>query len=933
MTTTASFTLPSYVEGEILPNLAETYAVIEAQNKNPEPCEANLDLLKRTGVTIAQQPIPIVPELLQHIEQERALLHETYPAIAAQGIVGLRMRTKTGKTKTDQLHAPLLFTKEALSMDMAVAEAIAGTFIEPPIDPATEEFFPVPSPFIREPDDEEPVEGPLSFFDVSTDVPVIALVAITPVVITMFPHSSAIHESMKKLFNGSEGMKNKYKRTPQIGPELTQVLTNSKYQVTMTLYPGEVLVTYTWMPMSLSRHVKPDDESDEPEAPAQPYIVKLVAFDRLKKGHKRRSAWTRVLAANGTFSAGQFNEVLYHKRYPAIEVADDAPAPEITLATAQPVDMPFLTGEKAGGPPKAKRKTVLPEEPAAEDSADKSSPIKQPTKISASSKLDSANAELEALRGEINGLDPLVWDPKHEEKVNEFAELQQPEKAVNFIRAIATLAKRVSDAKTAQADKLPLVKERLSDCRELLDAMDDLPEDAKAEIKRREGCATKLMAIEALTHNLIGETTALEKLHTSLMELTSQIEKRKAKLSEKKKRGRETDSPIEFVIEEVDESELDPDVIADRKIWAPLLRDMGTKLAAFNTMATAQKAAVPYYNKFRIELMRHIEYGKTVKAALEKDPSFEPEPLDCTLMNAYYTVLQNANDNYIAQTKKRSTTAGAKPKVKHGKINCKECGENRINFGGEGMCKECYTEFVVAQRLDNIHEREGRLHKLAEMEARNMGQDDEELGPHQTALQIYEPISEEIQIAYDEFAVVNATYAKWEVLKSLFEKAEAMLPVCANSNDDDAYSEGDESDHNNVRILDDDEENSDMSSYSRSSEENGRVHKKHDADEEDDEKESIRHDLIMAILRLPVSTLRAELLRYYVQDRLVLLREKLDDLKNIKQVHTLLITNLDPPMPPFEHHDCFLTYKDAMSEMFLLSVPKINTIKVITKDV
>jgi hypothetical protein len=317
-----------------------------------------------------------------------------------------------------------------------------------------------------------------------------------------------------------------------------------------------------------------------------------------------------------------------------------------------------------------------------------------------------------------------------------------------------------------------------------------------------------------------------------------------------------------------------------------------------------------------------------------RDPSLS---VDVTLYVAYgkalkeiYSITKKHNHSTNSNTNTTQSIPPPPPQVKM--IKCADCDKRARAFLESDLCKTCYTETTIEPILEKFDDRADYLARLAKRE-------EEQDGPMNKLYEEYVDVHEELSRAFTSFKVPNSSAKAWEKLRDLMTKSDAMLPKTENDNDDEEefnskdgegivlHSDEEEDEEEEEEEEDEDEDDESSSSASRSK-------KRRKQSSSNEEADSLAHNTLLTLQRIPVLSIRESILDDYANERYILVREQLKRLDEVKEVYGFTVQSISksaqgdeaPECEPEEWHTYYLKRNDAVHQANEISVPdKIKT--------
>ncbi len=330
---------------ELLAAVASTHDSLRAKLEDEEYDtmeDASFSAMTVDNINIKEHPKAV----LDAWEQYKKL----QPDVAKLGILGIEAVCKKGRVL-----ATVSLTKDALETDRRVLEAITPYM---PKGEDGQQVSTVPAPYFCH----SPCDTQWRYARGTSSVKLVALVALTSCYIKIIPHSSGKREEWRDRTIGGKTDPRFVPTDNLLSADMCNALNMSKY-INNQMVAGDVLVISAGMPFCIT-----------PAAENAEYVVKLVSFEVLSKGHKRRTAWTKTvregMGASTLFEGGDFYIKSFSKQEPPTAdtwLCKPAAAQEITWLTG--VDEKSLKKEEERKKKEAMKKSE-DDEKKDEDSSD-----------------------------------------------------------------------------------------------------------------------------------------------------------------------------------------------------------------------------------------------------------------------------------------------------------------------------------------------------------------------------------------------------------------------------------------------------------------------------------------------------------------------------------------------------------------------------------
>ncbi len=953
-------------KGFQLPPLDKLHADnVVAFNLIKESSEKGDDLgdFHKIGFTIGRTAIEGVtnqePILTNVIQKYKKVQKD----VAALGILSGEARVKEGTMQRMYCSSALSF--EALNLDHD-ALALVRPFLEK--EPEGTTYMQIPSPYFFGSENDSlwrHIHAPES-------CKYVAITAITAFSITMVAHSKALFDEWDQLIAGGKGDPIQHPKSHILSTYMQEALTEKFNDLSFDITAGQTIITHRSMPLKLG-----------PVEEAKDFIVKTSVFELVKTNKTRYDSWEGTLE-KGRWTVGHFDEQFFYKLFTPIETFDSK---DFLMKIATPDQVPWLTvkpkpvagsakkqpaivmsdvdeqkkndnnsndknndSDNDGDKKKTDKKTSKKQQREESDkqSSSSSSPSSSPsvtkkTKTATTTTTKKSNGYQEAkqkytqLKEQIAKLNPLVWNPafevKADEKNGECDESSNGNSVKKFNSALATLAKKISEAQKHE-QTLPGALEKLDKIQTLLDEIDAIADKNGKEDTSLASRVTKLSKLKAAKNNLWpSESKMIDSLLADSENLKTTIEKRKvateAKNKEKKRArndeeatgngsshgsgGGATEQVI--IIPEINEDELDPQIVTGVKEYGPLIKKYNQMAKDYEKMTQHldHPGLHELYRKFAQEDARII--GEVRKKV---------ESVDLALYVAYGSALETIYE----QKKNGGKTVATETAAVKKKLECNSCHEKRFNFDESGYCKECYVQEVVMPWHIKVGKREELLAKLSRKEA-------DQKGPHHTTKKKWEQLSEQLERVIEKLDNANSGPSVWQKFRSLQQQAEEMLPKMEGSdNDDDEDGEDyddDEEDESGDSMIDDgplpnsvlslknlpdDEEEAKFSDEESDKKSKKKKHKSDDSD--------LAHQTLLTMAKLPVEKLHKDLLKWYVDpEQHSAIKAELEKVKDTKEIYGIKLESQNPDDKddePTYHHEFFLDRSEAAKLKRLLHV-------------
>ena len=538
---------------------------------------------------------------------------------------------------------------------------------------------------------------------------------------------------------------------------------------------------------------------------------------------------------------------------------------------------------------------------------------------SVSSPFEKVRAKHEEIKARIAKLDPRVWSNKGTnattvQKYESTIHDDSDKKALkNYAKSLATLEDRVTAAEK-DTTTLPALLKSLEEIQTILS---DTTKMAPLKSATRTRLLNAYEKLSKTQENLVGKTKDIADLLTELQGI-------EASTTPKTKKSTNTDTTksssfssskksgsLQIVVPQIDVDALTPYVIASAdgpSGYQAVIRSYMADGSKFQTLVQASNLPelTSLYEKW-------VEKRKELSTLHQQNVRSDepPQPLDVTLYVAYGEALRKIFED--TQQQNNPTTSaplgggvgvgGNTTKTVLKNITCSKCESRRKPFNGTTMCRDCWKDDHLEPLIESIEQRADYLSrqvtKEQEAEAMEVDEDGDQVldsrGPKEKIYDEYCDISEKIYEAKEKFEKPNASESTWEKLKALLAKADALLPTIpgtiVNEEDDENYEEDEDVDdfmqHSSESSEASESSEESVSSSSASSKKN--KSKKRDRNEEDD---SLAHRTLLMIHRLPVQSIREDLLKEYSKGHYVLVNERLKSLEDIKEIWGVKITEV-----------------------------------------
>jgi hypothetical protein len=575
--------------------------------------------------------------------------------------------------------------------------------------------------------------------------------------------------------------------------------------------------------------------------------------------------------------------------------------------------------------------------------------ITEPKKMASSAKLSTFSdcvVKHAELKDRIAKLDQRVWanGGKNSDTVNKYETtlngMSDKKDIANYGKSLATLEKRIFDAENDT--ELPKVLALLEEIRTILDDPEKTRHIKGTSLKPARAKYEKFKSTE---QNLIGEIKAIEKFLVHLQQLADNVASTtstpKTNISSKpsaKKEAAVSEPPVESLV--LDVPQIDVDTLTPHLIdhadgpdgYKAIIQMYQSDSTAISIMVQSLKndQVTALYQKWSDERKR---INVQVLEA-RRDPSLS---VDVTLYVAYgkalkeiYSITKKHNHSTNSNTNTTQSIPPPPPQVKM--IKCADCDKRARAFLESDLCKTCYTETTIEPILEKFDDRADYLARLAKRE-------EEQDGPMNKLYEEYVDVHEELSRAFTSFKVPNSSAKAWEKLRDLMTKSDAMLPKTENDNDDEEefnskdgegivlHSDEEEDEEEEEEEEDEDEDDESSSSASRSK-------KRRKQSSSNEEADSLAHNTLLTLQRIPVLSIRESILDDYANERYILVREQLKRLDEVKEVYGFTVQSISksaqgdeaPECEPEEWHTYYLKRNDAVHQANEISVPdKIKT--------
>jgi hypothetical protein len=501
----------------------------------------------------------------------------------------------------------------------------------------------------------------------------IALVALTPTLVTYIPHANEHADPWNTFAKQNKAGSIFYNKEASATLDAAVDLL-----VCTPLDPGEVFITHAGMPLQISG----------PEDSTIPPLVQTVITEPTDAKKKRSFFWNACLK-NGIFDNKKVENVTGFDLYQSSAVQKlgekyDKPIFEV----AQQGDVPWLTIAV-----EAKSKKRVDGAPSVSEAKGKKTSsskgfIKPP--------LAEAYGQHAILETRISKLNPAGWQVKwakpsseHRSKIQGNDNKADSRTIKQYKDTLATLERHVTEAEKVQ-DDVPIIMDLLGKIETMLKNLEFAESDkaGRRGQKAREGDLEKLRNGPHLMHN----REEVEKLYKQVLDLDMAVKaKREEVVNVSRPTGRKrTAATAALDIEPVDEDALEEHLLTGKDVF-DYWKLCKTEMSKFQTLTQAinTNAMQSLFDGFKEGIE---DIATRVKETLQAGTDPDELVVDCKKLRAYNDALTRIHNAQSELPDAVGSDSKKQASVKT-KRECKSCGKVKIDYQ-KGHCYDCYLSVV-----------------------------------------------------------------------------------------------------------------------------------------------------------------------------------------------------------------------------------------------
>jgi len=509
-----------------------------------------------------------------------------------------------------------------------------------------------------------------------------------------------------------------------------------------------------------------------------------------------------------------------------------------------------------------------------------------------------ATALYDSLIARIAALDPKAWNSAHAKKAtDDYAVLSKQsarssKEVTRFGKLLATLAKRVTEAETWQATKLPEMMNSIKDLRARLTKISNGGGLSAGISKRVLGNSVHLTELEKCTSNLVSKAKKLAERVEAIEKLEQDVVKkseRKASKPSKPKQSaapaatKQQQPPMAKVIDvpTIAVAELTPNVLVGQPAWSVPIKEVFSLQPVFLTIVTANPdnlALKAFWDKYLL-------CATTIQRAIRACEDKATFAIDVAEITAYGRAMQEIQTAYTAKPSSSSAVARAVSE----KGTCVICEQGPMAIFAKGACRTCYAEDIAATQVGEIEDRMLHLNTAVKREIKDRRRQGlTTAGPEEMRYEVLQKMHVKLVERRDKLGNKGSTVAvTLKAFNDMLEKMDGMLPTAVKMVIDDEDEDGDvdsksvvaadegsaESSSEKVPefeqqpLISGDEASASSSAESSEYVDTGSPEGKRKKHKKSKKTEGLAHDTLMIMHAYPVTSVRDTLLEQYAKGR------------------------------------------------------------------
>jgi len=510
-----------------------------------------------------------------------------------------------------------------------------------------------------------------------------------------------------------------------------------------------------------------------------------------------------------------------------------------------------------------------------------------------------ATALYDSLIARIAALDPKAWNSAHAKKAtDDYAVLSKQsarssKEVTRFGKLLATLAKRVTEAETWQATKLPEMMNSIKDLRARLTKISNGGGLSAGISKRVLGNSVHLTELEKCTSNLVSKAKKLAERVEAIEKLEQDVVKkseRKASKPSKPKQSaapaatKQQQPPMAKVIDvpTIAVAELTPNVLVGQPAWSSPIKEVFSLQPVFLTIVTANPdnlALKAFWDKYLL-------CATTIQRAIRACEDKATFAIDVAEITAYGRAMQEIQTAYTA---KPSSSSSAVARAVSEKGTCVICEQGPMAIFAKGACRTCYAEDIAATQVGEIEDRMLHLNTAVKREIKDRRRQGlTTAGPEEMRYEVLQKMHVKLVERRDKLGNKGSTVAvTLKAFNEMLEKMDGMLPTAVKMVIDDEDEDGDvdsksvvaadegsaESSSEKVPefeqqpLISGDEASASSSAESSEYVDTGSPEGKRKKHKKSKKTEGLAHDTLMIMHAYPVTSVRDTLLEQYAKGR------------------------------------------------------------------
>jgi len=517
-----------------------------------------------------------------------------------------------------------------------------------------------------------------------------------------------------------------------------------------------------------------------------------------------------------------------------------------------------------------------------------------------------ATALYDSLIARIAALDPKAWNSAHAKKAtDDYAVLSKQsarssKEVTRFGKLLATLAKRVTEAETWQATKLPEMMNSIKDLRARLTKISNGGGLSAGISKRVLGNSVHLTELEKCTSNLVSKAKKLAERVEAIEKLEQDVVKkseRKASKPSKPKQSaapaatkQQQQPPMAKVIDvpTIVAAELTPNVLVGQPAWSSPIKEVFSLQPVFLTIVTANPdnlALKAFWDKYLL-------CATTIQRAIRACEDKATFALDVAEITAYGRAMQEIQTAYTAKPSSSSSSSSSGLAVARAvseKGTCVICEQGPMAIFAKGACRTCYAEDIATTQVGEIEDRMLHLNTAVKREIKDRRRQGlTTAGPEEMRYEVLQKMHVKLVERRDKLGNKGSTVAvTLKAFNEMLEKMDGMLPTAVKMVIDDEDEDGDgdsksvvaadegsaESSSEKVPefeqqpLISGDEASASSSAESSEYVDTGSPEGKRKKHKKSKKTEGLAHDTLMIMHAYPVTSVRDTLLEQYAKGR------------------------------------------------------------------